>query len=90
MNNFDFERPRRRFYRDSERGVVLGVCAGLADYFELPVWAVRVAAVVIAWFFVVPAVVAYLIAALLMGDKPLRYRGRTGERSFWRMHARRS
>ncbi|HET7675592.1 MAG TPA: PspC domain-containing protein [Gammaproteobacteria bacterium] len=89
MNRFDVERPRRRFYRDSERGVILGVCAGLADYFELPVWAVRIVAVVIAWYFPVPTVVAYLIAALLMNDKPLRYCGHAGERTFWRMHARR-
>ena len=42
--NIDFG-PVRGFYRDRESGWVFGVCAGLADRFNLNVGAVRVIAV---------------------------------------------
>ena len=89
MNPSSMTAQRRRFYRDPERGVILGVCAGLADYFELPVWAARITALVCLWFFPAPAVAGYLVAALLMPTKPLRFYGHGGEKTFWRMHSRR-
>lgn len=88
-NHAPWSARSRRFHRDSERGMVLGVCAGLGEYFELPVWLTRIVAVVLAWFFMVPTVVAYIIAALLMPAKPLQFRGRVDERTFWRTYARR-
>lgn len=90
MNRAFCNSHRSRCYRDSENGWILGVCAGLADYLGLPVWAVRVTAVVLIWFFIVPAVVAYFVAALLMPEKPLRYCGPGDERSFWRAHTNRA
>ena len=33
----------RKFYRDPANGKIAGVCAGLADYFELDVTIVRIA-----------------------------------------------
>jgi len=47
---------------------------------------VRLTAVALLWFFIVPAVVAYFVAALLMPDRPLRFCGHGDERSFWRAH----
>ena len=38
--------PRRRFYRNRERAVVAGVCAGLADYFGFNLKVTRVLAVI--------------------------------------------
>ncbi len=81
---------RGRCYRDVENGWILGVCAGLADYFGVPVWVTRVIAAVLIWFFVAPVIVAYLVAALLMPEKPLRFCGSGDERNFWRTHSRRS
>lgn len=31
----------QRLYRDPQHGAVAGVCSGLADYFEVEVWVVR-------------------------------------------------
>ncbi|HLI18811.1 MAG TPA: PspC domain-containing protein [Rhodanobacteraceae bacterium] len=90
MNRSDYEGLPRRFYRDSERGVILGVCAGIAEHFGLPVWLARVAALVLAWFFPVPVIIAYVVAALLMPERPLRYYGDGDERSFWQSRNRRS
>lgn len=89
MNHSTFKMHSRRFYRDSQHRLIFGVCAGLAEYFELPVWLVRVVAVVLAWYFLVPAVIAYLIAALLMPKKPSHFYSHTDKRAFWRNDTRR-
>lgn len=83
MNRFDSEELPSRLYRDPERGMILGVCAGIAEYFDWPVWLTRIGAVALLWFFVVPVVVAYLVAAVLMRERPLRYYGDGDERAFW-------
>lgn len=90
MNRQDYEDTSRRLYRDGERGVILGVCAGLAEYFDSPLWLVRLGAIVIGWCFVVPAIVAYLVAALVLPQRPLRYSGEGDERAFWQSRGRRS
>lgn len=80
----------RRFCRDSERGIILGVCAGIADFVDCPPWAVRGAILVGAYFFPVPVIVAYLVAAYLMPERPLRYYGEGDERTLWRTREHRS
>ncbi|MGH8117320.1 MAG: PspC domain-containing protein [Rhodanobacteraceae bacterium] len=90
MNRPDCETRSRRFYRDSERAVILGVCAGVAERFGWPVWLTRAGAVALGWFLTVPVVIAYLVAALLMRERPLRYYGDGDERAFWQSNRRRS
>lgn len=36
-------RPKRELRRDSERGKIAGVCAGIANYLNLEPWLIRVA-----------------------------------------------
>ncbi len=72
MSYYDYE--RRGLYR-SRHGVIAGVCAGIAEYFDLSVFWTRVVAVGI---FLVsgiwPAVILYIIAALMMKKDPyVRY-----------------
>lgn len=56
----------RRFYRDADRAVLGGVCAGLAGYLGLKLKVTRILAVV-AFFMVMPiTVIAYLAAVLLI------------------------
>ena len=63
---------RRRFYRDKERGVLGGVCAGLADYFGFNLKVTRVLAV-IALLMAFPAtVIAYIGTVLLVPAAPRR------------------
>ena len=60
----------RNLHRDPQRGKIAGVCAGLADYFGVEVWIVRLLAVsgLIFAFFV--TVVAYIAAWFLLDKKP--------------------
>lgn len=90
MNRTDFDERPRGIYRDSERGMILGVCAGIAGYFDCPLWLVRIGILVLAWFFPISVVVAYVVAAVLMRDRPLRYYGEGDERTFWQSHRHRS
>lgn len=83
MNRSRNEYRRHQIYRDSERGVILGVCAGMAESFDWPVWLTRAVVLALGWFFPVSIVVAYFVAALIMPERPLRYCGHGDERSCW-------
>jgi len=62
----------RGLYR-SRDGVLLGVCRGVADYFDLSVFWIRMAVVLVfllSGFW--PVLGVYLVAALLMKPRPVR------------------
>ena len=90
MNHSQDGYRSRRLCRDSERGVILGVCAGVAECFDWPVWLTRIGALALGWFFPVTVVVAYVVAALVMPERPLRYCGDGDERSYWQSTRHRS
>ena len=71
MSRFRFARDRG-IYR-SRKGAVLGVCRGLAEYFDFSVFWVRTIAVLLLLFTGLwPVVGLYLIASLLMKPEPVR------------------
>ncbi len=60
----------RTLYR-SRRGMILGVCRGIADYLAFPVFLVRLGFIVgffMSGFF--PALLVYFVAAILMKPEP--------------------
>lgn len=70
---------RRGLYR-ARNGVLLGVCRGVADYFDFSVFWIRAAAVILFlctgfW----PIVGVYILAALLMKPDPARSGSRHSE-----------
>ncbi len=70
---------RRGLYR-SRNGVILGVCRGVADYFDFSVFWIRAIAVILFictgfW----PIVGVYILAALLMKSDPARSDGRNSK-----------
>ncbi len=90
-----YNRPRNNRRRDdrvgpfrSRSGIILGVCKGLADYFNVSVFWVRVLAV-LAFFFggIWPAVGIYLVAALLLKPEPVVPFGREEEREFYNSYS---
>jgi phage shock protein C len=86
--NIDYG-PFRGFYRDRENGWIFGVCAGLAERFNLQVGVVRVLALIslLVFFWLTAAV--YIAATLLIREKPLMYSGARSEYEFWRRECRR-
>ncbi|MDX1480319.1 MAG: PspC domain-containing protein [Woeseiaceae bacterium] len=77
-------------YRDPEHGWLFGVCAGIADRFNLRTGMVRLVAVVSLLLFFWATLAVYLAAALLVRQKPLIYRGHESEYEFWRRRDYRS
>jgi phage shock protein C len=80
--------PFQGFYRDRENGWIFGVCAGLADRFNLRISAVRVIAVIslLVFFWLTAAI--YVAATLLIREKPLIYSGQRTENDIWRRYRR--
>lgn len=78
--------PLRGFYRDRENGWLFGVCAGIADRFNLNLCAVRAIAFVSLLVFTGMTALLYVLAAILIREKPLVYSGRDTEYDFWRRH----
>jgi len=76
------------FYRDRENGWVFGVCAGVADRYNLNVGAIRVVAVVSLLLFFWLTAAVYLALTVLIREKPLIYSGRRSEDEFWRSYRR--
>ncbi|MGI9247821.1 MAG: PspC domain-containing protein [Woeseiaceae bacterium] len=78
MNTYS-ETSRRRLYRDADRAVLGGVCAGLAGHFGLNLKVTRLLAV-IAFFMAMPmALIAYLAIVFLVPAESHRDYGREYE-----------
>lgn len=60
----------RRICKDPANGLIFGVCAGIAWWLGIKDWAVRAAAILLLLLWTGPALVAYLLAALLLGNRP--------------------
>jgi phage shock protein C len=58
-----------KLYRNSKRGIVFGVCAGIADYFGFDVTVTRVVVIVGAFSFPL-LFIAYALLAFLLPCKP--------------------
>jgi phage shock protein PspC (stress-responsive transcriptional regulator) len=76
--------------RDTEYAVLFGVCAGVAARFRLNRLGVRILALVLLVLFTLPTAVGYLMAALMLPKRNLRWRGRGREEQFWRQAGRRA
>ena len=76
--------PLRGLYRDRENAWVFGICAGIADRFNLRLSTVRVIAVVSLLLVFWLTIAIYIAAMLLIKEKPLLYSGRQTEYEFWR------
>ncbi|HKA55506.1 MAG TPA: envelope stress response membrane protein PspC [Candidatus Binatia bacterium] len=81
------DKPRNGLYR-SRRGMILGVCRGIAEYFDLSVTGTRVLACVFLVFSGVwPAVILYFLAALLMKPEPVLPLKTEEEKEFYNSYA---
>jgi len=78
-----FETKQGGIYRARD-GVFLGVCKGLAEYFDFSVFWVRIAFVLVFIFSGFwPVIGVYLVAAFFMKPKPIRPINDEGEREFY-------
>lgn len=73
-----------RLYRDRERGILAGVCAGIADYIGVEPIIVRLVAVLALIFFFPPTFVVYVLLAIALRPKPPALYESREEEAFWR------
>jgi phage shock protein C len=60
----------RRLYRDVDRGVLAGICAGLGEFLDVDTMVVRVGTVLLAVFTAGLPAVAYLAMWVLVPRRP--------------------
>lgn len=74
-----------RFYRDPERGIIMGVCAGLADYFDIRLGVVR-ALVILGMIFTGfwPFAIGYFVIGFMLDVKPRDLYRNEEDEEFWR------
>jgi phage shock protein C len=65
----DHSSPSRRLELDRERGMIIGLCAGLARYFDIDVTWVRIGAVIAAALLTKVAIAAYAIGWLVLDER---------------------
>jgi len=70
-------------YRDSENGVIRGVCAGVAHSLDLNRGTLRIIMALSLMIFTIPTVLVYFIVGALLRDRPLHIDAHR-ERQFWR------
>jgi len=68
---------RNRLFKNPDKGLLFGVCAGLGDYVGVPALAVRIVAVLALLWWGPTVAVAYLIGAFILNARPKdRWQGR--------------
>lgn len=60
----------QKLYKIKRHAKLLGVCAGVGDYFNIKVGYLRLATVIGCFIFPVAVPIAYIIAAIFLEDKP--------------------
>ena len=73
-----------RLYRDPDHAMLMGVCAGIADYFGIPRWLVRVGAVIVLFTFFFFTIAVYLGLGFFLKPKPADLYANVEEENFWR------
>ncbi len=75
---------RFRLWRNRDRGMLAGVCAGIADYLGVEPIVVRIIAALGLIFFFPPTAIGYVILALSLPPKPPELYASRDEEAFWR------
>jgi phage shock protein C len=70
--------PRKKLYRSRENSMLGGVCAGLADYFDVDSSLIRLATVIL-FFAAGTGILAYIIAWIIIPQEPLEKKATTAE-----------
>jgi phage shock protein C len=80
----EYEQPsRNRLYRNKERSILGGVCAGIADWTGFNLTALRVITVLLAIPFTAVMVIGYIVLWILVPKRPINlYRDKRDE-AFW-------
>ncbi|NBB92476.1 MAG: envelope stress response membrane protein PspC [Gammaproteobacteria bacterium] len=80
----EYEMPsRNRLYRNKERSILGGVCAGIADWAGFNLTALRVIVVLLAIPFTAVMVVGYIALWILLPKQPINLYRDEKDEAFW-------
>lgn len=66
----------KKLYLSTEDKKILGVCGGIAEYYEIDSSLIRIAWIVLTVFTgVVPGIIGYIIAGIVVPSKPIKTNG---------------
>lgn len=71
MSYSDDPKPRRQLLRDKQNAKIAGVCAGIANYFNIEAWLVRIIVVTAVIFGHGFVIILYITAWMILDEKPL-------------------
>ena len=74
----------QRFYRDRRNGKLMGVCAGLADYFGWNVTFTRILAIIALVWFNGLTLIVYLVLGFMLPTKPEQLYDWDTDEEYWR------
>lgn len=83
-DKYNGRRNPHRLYRNRDKAIIAGVCAGLADYFGFNTKALRVITGVSAIVFLPFVAASYAILAILLPVRPESARMDEAHTQFWR------
>jgi len=72
-----------RLYRNLDNAMVKGVCAGVADYFGIEPWIVRIGTVFSLFAFTFPTLIGYFILTKVIPPRPADLYETPREEAFW-------
>lgn len=84
MRDHHKEWHAQRFYRDRHNGKIMGVCAGLADYFGWNVTFIRILAIIALFWFMPGTLLIYFGLGLLLPVKPEKLYEWDTDDEYWR------
>jgi phage shock protein C len=67
---YEGTRRAQRFYRDPRQGKLMGVCAGVANYFGCHVTFIRLLAIIALLWFSALTLIAYFLLGIMLPIKP--------------------
>ncbi|WP_316978201.1 envelope stress response membrane protein PspC [Shumkonia mesophila] len=80
----DAGRPSpNRLYRNLDTAMVKGVCAGVADYFGISPWLVRIGTLILLFSFTVPTIIVYFVLVKMVPPRPAGLYETSEEEAFW-------
>lgn len=73
-----------RLYRNLDNAMIKGVCSGIADFFGIEPWLVRVGALILLFSFTIPTIIVYFVLVKMVPPRPQGLYATSDEEAFWR------
>lgn len=81
-NHYRDPEERKKLYKNPDNAKIFGICSGLAEYFGLETWVVRIIAVSLLIFINGTVILAYIVMNFILDPKPGSVKGENAYGNF--------